>query len=329
MQNSRRVSLLLAALAVSLAATARADAPGDAWAAVKNRLPANPYVVMGANFATIKGSSLYQQVVEPLIKQNGDVSRGLDLVSSKCGINVVDVVQGAVVAIDEHQKGIIVLSTKGMDAARVTDCLGKVAEADDKPKKVTASKPAARGIVECAASGESKKIYMAFLPKGVIAMATDPETKPLLERWMTGKGSPTSGPTGRALATVNTSAAVWLVVTQEKPMDPINATMKVVYGTADVGGGNVNADFRIVTATPKQAGDLAAYANKQIDDLKKPDNSAQVPPELQRVIKTVRIVPNGDEVQLKASLPEAEALSLVQAAMGGGGEAAPQPSPLK
>ncbi len=62
--------LLLGAIAL-LAGVAHADAPGDAWAAAKGVLPGNPYVVVGINLATVKGSTLYQQLFPAVLQQAG------------------------------------------------------------------------------------------------------------------------------------------------------------------------------------------------------------------------------------------------------------------
>jgi hypothetical protein len=313
------------ALGVGLSATARADGgPADLWAVARAGLPSTQFVVMGANLAAIKGSSLYRELAKPLLDQATEVREGLDRVKKTCGIDVIDTAQGMVVAVDDKQKGAIFLATNGIDSAKVTDCFAKIGADDKTPKKITASKPDAHGVVEYSASGEKKKLYVAFLPKGVLAMATDVENKALLEKYLTSKGPAAGSPLARGLGAVNTSGALWLVVAQEKLVDPPgNVTMKAVYGTADLGGGNVSADFRVLTGNPKQAGEFAAYANKQVEDAKA---GGQVPPEAQSLVKSLKIAPNGDEVQLKASLPEKEILALVQGAMNGGAAPAPAPS---
>jgi len=318
MPMNRRISLGIAAALVCVAAAAHADAPGDAWAAAKALLPGTPYVVLGVNLATVKGSTIFQQLYPTLIAQAGGAQEGLDKVKTTCGIDVVSTVQGAVVAVDESQKGAIFLSTKGLDNSKVTDCLSKMVAKEKGVKTgVVATKPDAQGIVEYTSEGETKKLYIAFLGKGVLVLATDAQDKTLLQSWLSGKGAGAGTATAKALGSVNTGAAMWMVLTQEKDLAPqVNATMKVIYGHADLAAGNINADFRLVTASAKQATDLAAFANKQVDDAKK---GGQVPPQAMSVMKTLKIAQTGDEVQLKASIPEKEALSLVGGALGGGG----------
>jgi hypothetical protein len=315
MRNIRRVSLALCAFAFSAvtASAARADAPGDAWAAARSMLPANPYVVMGMNVATIKSSTLFQQLYPKMLEQSSEAKQGLEMVKTDCGINVTDAIQGVVVAIDESQKGVILLSTKGVDQAKIAECLGKVAAKEK--KTITAGKADAQGIVEYTSSGEKDKLYIAYLPKGVLAMSTEPTDKGLLQKWLGGKGVDAKSAAGSALAKVNTGAALWGVVAKAEKLEE-NMNMKAGYGSADVTGGNIVADMRIVLASAKEAADAVIKANQQLEQLK---SGGQVPPQLQNVVKTVKITSAGDELQVKASMAEKEALGLIGMAMGGGG----------
>jgi hypothetical protein len=310
---TKRFRLLLLAVFCLSAAAAHADSPGDAWAAARGLLPGNPYVVVGVNLATVKGSTIYQQLFPAILAQAGDAQGKLDDIKTTCNINVVDAVQGAVVAIDNTQKGVIFVSTKGLGPDKIADCLGKVMAKEVPGKKLTASKPDAQGIVEYTASGEAKNLYVGYLPHGVIAFATDAQDRSLLSTWLSGKGANAATPAGHALGSVGTGAAFWMVVAEEKNLAPdVQASMKAIYGQADLAGGNISADFRIVTGSPKEATDLAAYAQKQMDDLKK---AGTLPAEAMNIVKSLKIGASGAEVQLKASLPEKEALSFITTAM--------------
>src|SRR5215813_14092907 len=261
--------LLLAAVSL-LSGAAHADAPGDAWAAAKGVLPGNPYVVVGMNLATVKGSTIYQQLFPMVLAQAGNAQAKLDDIKATCNIDVVAAVQGAVVAIDNSQKGVIFVSTKGIGPDKVAECINKAMAKESPGKKLTASKPDAQGIVEYAATGEAKNLYLAYLPRGVIAFATDAQDRTLLASWLSGKGANGATAAGRALGSVATGSAFWMVVAEEKNLAPdVQATMKAIYGQADLAAGNISADFHIITGSAKEATDLAAYAQKQLDDLKK------------------------------------------------------------
>jgi hypothetical protein len=314
MRNIRRVSVALCAFAFTVFATsgARADAPGDAWAAARGMLPASPYVVMGLNISTIKSSAIFQQLYPKLLAQAGEAQKGLDTVNKDCGINVTETIQGIVVAIDESQKGIILVSTKGLDQAKISDCLGKVAAKEK--KQISASKPDAIGIVEYTAKGEKDKLYIAYLPKGVMAMSTEPTDKGLLQKWLGGKGVEARSAAGAALGKVNTNAAMWGVVAKAEQLEP-GMNMKAGYGSADITGGNIIADLRLVLASAKEATEAVVKANSQLEEAKK---GGQVPPALANVIKTLKITSAGEELHIKASMAEKEALGLIGMAMGGG-----------
>src|SRR5215470_1890131 len=141
-----KATLLACAVLAVGAASARADGPGDAWAAARGVLPAEPFAVIGVNAATIKGSSLFQKLYPTLMAQAGEVKQGLDDVRATCGIDVKDSVQGVVVAVDENGRGAIFLSTKGLDKGRVGDCLTKMGARSKKSFKT--SGPDDKGIVE-------------------------------------------------------------------------------------------------------------------------------------------------------------------------------------
>ena len=313
MRNIRRVSLALAfAFSAVVASSARADAPGDAWGAAKSMLPANPYVVMGFNIATIKSSTLFQQLYPKLIAQSGEAKEGLDMVQADCGINVTEAIQGVVVAIDDSNAGIIVLSTKGLDQTKINDCFSKVAAKKEPGKKITAGKPDAAGVVEYTASGEKDAIFIAYLPKGVIVMATDPKDKSLLQKWMGGKGADAKGVAGTALGKVNTGAAMWGAVVKAEQIDA-GLNMKAAYGAADIAGGNIAGDVHVVLGSAKEATEAAVKFNDQLEQTKK---GGQVPPAFANILKSVKIAAVGDEVVVKASISEKEALGLAGMAMG-------------
>src|SRR5262249_29474836 len=159
-----------------------------------------------------------------------------------CGIDVKDSVQGVVVAVDENGRGAIFLSTKGLDKGKVGDCLTKMGAKGKKSFKTSA--PDDKGIVEYTAADEPKKLYVAYLPKGVIVLGTDPNDKALLRGTLSGHGVGAGSETGKALAATKTDAALWGVIHKEGELDA-GVTVKVGYGSADLAGGNINGDLRL------------------------------------------------------------------------------------
>jgi hypothetical protein len=318
----RRISLGLAALVLGAAPSVRADAPGDAWAAAKGVLPATPAVVMGLNVSTIKSSAIFQKLYPTLLEQAGEARAGLDEVKTTCGIDLKDAVQGVVVWVDDANKGAIFLSLKGVDKNRVGDCLTKMAAKSKKSFRAT--DPDAQGIVEYSGTDTGdKKLYVAYLPHGVVVIATDPNEKGLLSQALSGHGVDAASDTGKALSGTNTGAAVWAVIHKPQPLDD-GVTMKVGYGMADLTGGMINGEMRLILGSAKEAGAAVAKATTEFENAKK---NNQVPPQLANMAKTLKIgctvgpakqgACGTPEMQVKASLAEKEALALLEHLMGG------------
>ena len=317
MKSIRQASLALAAAMLLGAPAAFADAPGDAWAAAKGVLPADPTVVGGLNVATIRDSELFKQLYPQLISSNAEAKEGIEMMNASCGLDVKAVVQGVVFAMDELNKGVVLVSLKGVDQAKVLSCMNAAGKKEN--KTITAGKPDAAGIVEYTSSGSKEKLYIAYLPKGVLAISTEPSDKSLLQKWLGGKGVDGKSAAGAALGKVNTGAALWAVYGKAQQIDP-QTNMKAGYGHADIAAGEIRVDGRMVLANAKQATDTAAKANTELEKAKA---GGGIPPAFASVAKTVKIGAAGDEVQIKASMPEKEALSLIGMAMGGG---APPPA---
>jgi hypothetical protein len=320
MKKIRQASLALAAAMLLGAPAAFADAPGDAWAAAKGVLPASPTVVGGLNVATIRDSELFKQLYPQLINSSAEAKEGFDMLNASCGLDVKSVVQGVVFAMDENNKGIVLMSLRGVDQAKVLSCMNAAVKKDK--KTVTAGKADGKGIVEYTSSGEKDKLYIAYLPKGVLAISTEPSNKALLETWLGGKGVEGKSAAGQALGKVSTGAALWAVYGKAQQLDA-GTNLKAGYGHADIGGGEIRVDGRMVLASAKEATDAAAKANAELEKAK---SGGGIPPAFAGIAKSIKIGSAGDEVQVKASLPEKEALSLIGMAMGGGG---PPPPPAK
>jgi hypothetical protein len=298
-----------AALVLGGMGTARADAPGDAWGAAQKLLPSAPTIVLGMNVATIKGSDLFKELYPMLMAQAGEVKDGLEEVRQTCAIDVKEAVQGAVVSVDDSSKGVVFLSLKGITSARVNECIQKVGA--KQKKNIVVGKPDAKGIVEYSAAGDARKLYLAFLANNVIAMATEPFDKELLTRWIGGTGVDAKSRAGKAVASVNTNAAVWAVVVKPQKLDE-GMNMKLVYGNADVSGGTISGDVRLVLASAKEATAALAKSNSELEKAKK---EGQIPPQLASLMKTLKMTAKDDELQLKASMPESEALAVIKGAV--------------
>jgi hypothetical protein len=306
-----RLSFVAFAFAALLSGAAHADTPGDAWATARGMLPANTQILFGVNIQTIRNSQTFQTLYQMAMAQAGDAKDDLEQMKAKCGFELQDAIQGIVVAMDASEKGVVFVSLKGVDQAKALSCMNKMGEKEK--KTFSATPPDARGIVEYTQSGEKDKLYVAWLPKNVIAISTDNKSKADLEKALSGKGLAPGAAASTVLGKVNTGAALWGVVDKPTELEK-GINMKLGYGHADIGGGNISADLRMVMANAKQATDAAAKGN---EELKKMKDAGQLPPPALALLNTVKVGAAGDEVQIKANMAEKEAINLIGMAMGG------------
>ncbi len=310
-----RVATALAAAVLVSALAPVAYAQSKSWTAAKAVLPGDLFVVAGGNVATIQKSTIYQAIVPALLQKEKDAKEGFELIKTSCGINVETSITDAVVAVKENEKGLIVAAVSGIDEAKVTSCLQKIAEKENqekgKNKKITAK--TSGKIVEYSMEGEKEKLYIAWLASDVIAMATDPTDKSLLEKMIGGKGAVAkSGDMAKALGKVNTSAAVWFAVAKKTPVGEgkTKATMKIAFGAVDLAAGVVSVAGEMVLSSSAEAKAFADQVKAEMSQ-----NAASMPAEFQKLAKSVVIAASGDSVTIKFSLTEKELMSLIGLAM--------------
>lgn len=305
--RSRAVLAVAVALTlVGLSSAARAES--KSWTAAKGVLPAGVSVIVGGNITTIRKTSMYQAIVPNLLKQNKEVDQGFKEVKSGCGIDIETSITDVVIAVDDSEKGVLIATlASGVDEAKALACLTKMAE-KEKKGKITSKKSG--NIVEYAMEGEKDKIYLAWLAKDVIALAFDPEDKALLEKFTTGKGAALkSGDLSKAVGKTNTNAALWFAVAKKTPYMQ-SGTMKATYGAVDVAGGIISLDANVVVSSEAEAKKAATDTQTQIVQA-----SGQMPPEMQKIIKGIKVSSSADTVNFKASITEKEAMALIGMAM--------------
>jgi hypothetical protein len=296
-----RTALVLVALSfLALATAGDARAQSRSWTAARAVLPSNLEVVAGINVGTIKNSALFQQLYPALLAQAGEAKEGVDAARSSCGIDVTAVVSDITVAIGSDEKGLIVVALKGTNAAKLQACIQKLVAQHGHKGKLSVRKTGK--IVEYSMTGEDDKFHAAWLAADVVAFATDPEDKALLQRLISGKGSKPA-----ALAKANTAAAVWVVVDKAHQLDQ-GMNMKLGYGSLELTGATMALDAHLVLASAKEATDCVAKANQHIADMQK---SGQLPPQLTSMAKNLKLLAVGDEAQLKLSLTQQDLMALL------------------
>jgi len=316
-----RTAGILAALALSTAALhgqARADA-ARAWAAAKAGLPADTKVVIGIDVTAVQKTQLFATFY-PKLHDQPDVAKVLDAIKNGCKIDPLAVIQGIVFASSgERDDGAMYLAVSGVDRTRLSSCLQTTAqaaaphaEAGDKPgdkpadKAVKVTIKQAGNITEVSRGGESG--YFGWVGKDVLVVTFHATDKPSLVKWMGGKGALAKSDVGKALSRVNTAAAMWGAGSGIKELQP-GMTARGGYGAVTYAKGQLSADIHAVMENAGQAGSASMVANQQLNLVKA---TGQVPVEIAPVVQAITISADNDEVRMKTSVSEEDAVGVVR-----------------
>lgn len=278
----------------------RAEAgAGRAWSAARDVLPADTEIVLGANVATIRGTKVFARFLAAVVRAEPDVQEGQDIVRKGCGIEMMTVAQDIVVAMDREYHGAVFIALTGVGEADVTACLTVLGKS--KGEKITAARTG--NIVEYSTAGASEKLYMAWLGQDVLVIATDPLDRRQIQKWTGGKGAVKKTAVGKQIAKVDTSAALWGVVGRVSEL--AEAGIKLSWGQVTVNAGTISADVRLKMNSARDASRTASFV---ADELKQ---TANVPPELVKIMRGVVVAAAGAEVSAKAMLSDDEAATAV------------------
>ena len=342
------MKLLLAAVALS-ASFSHAHADSKSWSAVKGLLPDNVTSIGGANVSSLRATSLYQSIVPALVNKKSDAKKAIIAAKAHCGIDLHAVVVDAAVAMGDDERGIIVASLdKSIDQKRVLECMSKIVEKEWTPPKPpievdskgglkagskkpdpAATKPAPAPepppapvaapkvvakttgkVTEYGLDTDAKRIYVAWLAADVVAIATDPDDKALLDKMLGGKGVP--GGLAKFLAKANQSHTMWFVSTKSAPIPDTGGTIKATFGTVNAGKGNVDLDATMVTSSVKDAKAFVDSTNNQLTALK-----SGVPPQFAGLVDALKVKAEDDRAKFKMSAPEKDLVALISlVAMG-------------
>jgi hypothetical protein len=307
-----RTAGILAAIALSTAALhgqARADA-ARAWAAAKAGLPADTKVVIGVDVATIQKTQLFATFY-PKLHDQPSVGEMLDAMKNGCKIDPLAIIQGVVIASSgEQDDGAMYLAVSGVDRTKLSSCLqstaqaaAPAAEAGDKPAKVSIKQSG--NITEINRGGETG--YFGWVGKDVLVVAAHATDKPALVKWMGGKGALAKSDVGKALAKVNTSAAMWGAGIGTKELQP-GMTAKGGYGAVTYAKGQLAADLHAVMESAAEAGSASMMANQELSLVKA---TGQIPAEITAVIQAITVSADKDELRIKASVAEKDLLDAI------------------
>jgi hypothetical protein len=164
-------------------------------------------------------------------------------------------------------------------------------------------------ITEYGLDTDSKRIYVAWLAADVVAIATEPDDKALLEKMLAGKGA--QGTLAKLLGKANQNHAIWFATTKSQPIDT-GGTMKGGFGTVNTAKANVDLDITMVTSSVKDAKAFAESLNTQLAAAK-----AGIPPQFVSLVEALKIFAEDDRTKFKLNAPEKDLVALISVlAMG-------------
>jgi hypothetical protein len=340
------MKLLSAAVVVALLSTA-ASANSRSWTAVKNTLPDHVEVVAGANLAALRGTSLYGSIIPQLLAKEPDARKAIDLAKATCAIDLHAAVRDVTFAVGDDQRGVIVLALdKSIDQKRVVDCATKIAASQHAPSTTASAdvatttpakgglkagakkppvaaktpppaatprapkivaKPAGKLTEYSLDNDPSARVYVAWLALDVVAFATDPDDKALLDKMLGGKGA--KGTLASYLVKARPSAAIWLASTKAQTVQA-GVNMKGAFGTIDATKGNVAVDMNLVLASAKEAKDFVDQATALIASMK-----SSIPPQFQKLVDSLKLTAAADAANVKLTATEKDIASVIALAM--------------
>jgi len=311
MKNIRRIPSIVAAIAVLAFASAAyakksvgasTAAATGAWGAASAVLPTGPNVVAGLNVKTLMGTKLAQAAISDVLAKEADAQTAIDLVKSTCSIDLMTSVKDAVAAVGmETEEGVFFLGLDGLDEAKVTDCVKKIA--NDQGIEIKSKKSG--NVVEYSAKGQTEKLYIGWPTKDVMAIATDPTDKKLITKYLGGKGKlMKDGDFGAALGKVKTSAMGWMVVTaKDQEIGDTGAKMTVLYAWLDDTSTTVSTEIHVVVDSADNATKLVKEINDQLPQLQK---DTSMPKSIAKLMKTIKVSASDKDITVSASASETD-----------------------
>jgi hypothetical protein len=299
--------LLAATAATLLLFTLPAQADTKSWAAVKGKLPAGTNIVVSIDVTQIAKTSAYSQVVQAFLDEERDAKAGFEAFKASCGVDITTVVTDVTVAAindDKDDRALIAIGLNGVDQAKATACMQGLADMDSKGAKLTVKTKGK--VTEYGVEGQSKKFYLAWIAKDVIAFTTDPETKGKLEKMLKGKAA--KGALKGYLGKTTATSAVFFGVAKQDVIPDVGK-MKGGWGTVDLAGGNISVKATLAVDSATAATKLAEMATAQIRQMA--GEVQKQMPDFAKAINATTAAASGSEVTVSGSITEKLLVSII------------------
>ena len=293
-------SLLLIAALVA-APTLASAGPSKAWTAAKKVHPEAP-ILAGVDVASAKSSEAFKKFYPLLLQKKPEAKDILERLQKECAFDPFVAINSVVAVIDDSSgdnKGGFYIALNGWDAAKVGACAQKIAKTEKKEIKVG---KVVKGVQELEMVGKTDRMYLGWIGKNVLVVATDPMIKSSVEAMLAGKGA---GETNKLANKIDTGATVWMAVIKKQTVQP-GIDMNAVYGTVKLANGQMSADARVLTGGKDQATKLAGMFNTEL-----PKMAGSLPPAAQSLVKAMKMTANDAEIQATTSAPEKDLIDLL------------------
>src|SRR3954470_16323518 len=100
-----------------VASTAAAET--KSWTALKGKLPAGTILVGGADIGALRASPWFPKLVAWIQNEDKDVGAMLGVVKDTCGMELPAMFADIAVAVDNKEKGVLVVGLNGTDQKKV------------------------------------------------------------------------------------------------------------------------------------------------------------------------------------------------------------------
>lgn len=290
-------ALLVVAGLSFVAGTAAAET--KSWTALKGKVPADTIVLGGADISAVRGTPSFPKLVEWVASQDKDIAAMFDVVKQTCGMELPAMFGDISFAVDKELKGVIVIGLAGTDQTKLTDCINKVIAKVDAKTKLTA-KPMGK-LTEYSVTGESDKLYAAWLAPDVVAIGAEEKSHTALDAMLAGKAP--AGDLAGWLGKANTGSPAWVAFSANED------GLQGGFGSLTLGK-TIKLAMSMNGMTPAD-GDKG---RKEMQDTVKKglERSAKLP-EIKKVFQGVKVGGKGQQVTIDASFPESLLPQLIPA----------------
>ncbi len=278
--------------AVSLTSTA-AHAESKSWGALKKQVTAANTIVVSADFVPMRKLPAFDAAVNAMVSMEKGVKDGLDLIKSKCSIDVTKVISDVTVVMNAKQEGAVAIGLDGLDQKTVEACLTTLASGEG--KKMKSKKSGAQTVYSI--DGEKDQLHLAWIGKDVVVISTDPMNPKALGKAV---GKAGKSALNTIISKAKTDAAVWFGVSFKESL-PTGGTATAAHGRVEIVGDKLTGTARITTASASEA---TTFVQQAVPELQKESKKMQSKaPEFASIFSNMTLKADGADVEATTSMP--------------------------